>query len=108
MLEDIINPDHVVEIRKASNTKYDFYAKDKTHLCGIQFQDGARGEVGVNGTTVDGLLITYVDHLMGWQTTELACDHNTKIIELLEQAVEECHLRRVDRAARGVSGQAKP
>jgi len=108
MSEHIIKPDHVVEIRKTSNTKYDFYTSDKTHLFGIQFQDGARGETGVNGITVDGLFIACIDHLMSWQSTDLACEHNTRIIALLEQAVEECHLRHVDRAARGVSGQAKP
>ena len=62
----------------------------------------------INGITVDDLFAACIDHLKGWQATELACGYNTKIIALLEQALHECNLRHAERAGRGVTGTSKP
>ena len=97
-----------IRLLKVSNSIYEFDLMNSEPLCKLQFQKGPRAEVGINGITVDDLFAACIDHLKGWQATELACGYNTKIIALLEQALHECNLRHAERAGRGVTGTSKP
>jgi hypothetical protein len=96
-----------VNIVVGESTSYVFTNALDAPLGQINFQDGARGDVGTNGITVDDLLSVCIHQLEGWQKTALATDHNNVIISYLKQALHYCNLRHEDRLRRGVSGTDK-
>jgi len=109
----ILNKNHMtsdkVSVYRVTDNVYAFQVDNPNlNLPDVRFQRGARGEVGVNGVTVDDLFVVCIDYLKGWQDTDtLANDHTANVITHLEQALHYCNLRHADRIARGVSGTYK-
>lgn len=70
----------------------------------ILFQNGAIGEVGVNGVTHEALLAILIDRLEAFQKGPYACTENAIALDFLRGALFALHSRTRKRQARGVEG----
>jgi hypothetical protein len=70
----------------------------------VLFQNGAIGEVGVNGLTHETLLAIMIDRLRSFQAGPYANKHNQTALEHLEMALDELHARTRERIAQGIEG----
>lgn len=70
----------------------------------ILFQNGAIGEVGVNGVTHEALLAILIDRLEAFQKGPYACTENATALDFLRGALFALHSRTRKRQARGVEG----
>jgi len=73
----------------------------------IHFQNGAIGEVGVNGITHEALLAIIADRLRAFQSGPYACRENAVALTKIEEAQHWLHHRTRAREARGVEGTMK-
>jgi len=74
----------------------------------IHFQQGPRGEVGINGVTNEQLLAVVIDRLEGFQTSRFACFENANALEHARKALDYLNRRTRARLARGVEGTNIP
>jgi hypothetical protein len=72
--------------------------------CGIVFQNGPIGEVGVNGVTHEALLAIVIDRMRSFQAGPYACRENAIALTKLEEAQMWLLQRTRARMARGVEG----
>ncbi len=70
----------------------------------ILFQNGAIGEVGVNGITHEALLAILIDRLEGFQNGPYKSAYNADALYHLEAALYVLHRRTRDRMAQGIEG----
>lgn len=75
-----------------------------TISCELLFQNGAIGQVGVNGITHEVLLAILIDRLQAFQAGPYRCEENERALFSLEQAQHWLHARTKSRTARGVEG----
>ena len=75
--------------------------------CHISFQNGAIGEVGVNGITNEALLAVVADRLRCFQTGPYSCRENALALTKIEEAMQWLHHRTRVRMQRGVEGTMK-
>lgn len=68
------------------------------------FQNGAIGDVGVNGITHEALLAVLVDRLEGFQAGPYASGYNASALVHLKIAQEALNRRTRDRMAQGIEG----
>ena len=71
----------------------------------IDFQKGPLGEVPPNGLSVESLLASCEDRLVGFQSGEFACRENAIALTKLQEAMMWLQKRTRDRMARGVEGK---
>lgn len=74
----------------------------------IKFQEGAIGDVGVNGAHVEDVIDVLVEKLQGFNQGELRCRETSLAITALEEAGLWCLKRRMNRLAQGVEGTMQP
>jgi hypothetical protein len=90
----------------------DVYNKDRKserrEYIDITFQEGAIGDVGVNGAHVEDVIDVLVERLRDLNTGELACRETSLAITHLEEAGLWCLKRRMNRLAQGVEGTMSP
>lgn len=72
--------------------------------CVLLFQNGAIGEVGVNGITHEALLAVLIDRLKGFQAGQYACRENALALTKLEEALFWLNERTRARMDRNVEG----
>lgn len=70
----------------------------------ILFQNGAIGEVGVNGLTHEAVLAIIVDRLRAFQAGPYACRENALALTKIEEAQHWLAARTQARMVRGVEG----
>lgn len=70
----------------------------------ILFQNGAIGEVGVNGITHEALLAILIDRLESFQTGPYKSNYNADALYHLQAALYVLHRRTRDRMAQGIEG----
>lgn len=70
----------------------------------LQFQDGVRSRVGVNGCQIEDVIDVLIERLEGFQTSILCCLENKYTIERLKEARMWQQERRRLRAEQGVEG----
>jgi len=70
----------------------------------VLFQNGAIGDVGVNGVTQEVLLSIVADRLRSFQAGPYACPENALALSHVESAQAALHSRTKARVARGVEG----
>lgn len=70
----------------------------------ISFQNGAIGEVGVNGISNEALLAIVEHGLHVFQSGDYACRENALALTKVQEAMMWLHKRTRDRVARGVEG----
>lgn len=68
------------------------------------FQNGAIGEVGVNGITHEALIAILIDRLRAFQSGPYHSQYNQEALEGLETAKKALHRRTLERMQRGVEG----
>jgi len=78
--------------------------RDKRTAVLVLFQNGAIGEVGVNGVTHEALLAIVADRLECFQQGPFACDENAEALHYIREAQAALHLRTAARAAAGIEG----
>jgi hypothetical protein len=99
---------HLVSINKGSNVIkkaghfYEVLVGPK--VVEVIFQHGPIHEEGVNGLTNEALLAILI-HRTECINDQVACEKNTKAIELMKETKELFEQRIAERQARGVSGQ---
>ena len=71
----------------------------------IQFQNGAIGEVGVNGVTQEVLLAIVIDRLRSFQAGPFSSRENALALTKCEEALHWLQQRPLDRMRRGVEGK---
>ena len=71
----------------------------------IQFQNGAIGEVGVNGVTQEVLLAIVIDRLRSFQAGPFSSRENALALTKCEEALHWLQQRTLDRMRRGVEGK---
>ena len=70
----------------------------------IHFQNGAIGEVGLDGFSNESLLAIVEDRLKGFQSGKFACRENALALTHLQEAMHWLHHRTNERMQRGVEG----
>lgn len=70
----------------------------------ILFQNGAIGEVGLNGITHEALLAILIDRLESFQTGPYKSNYNADALYHLQAAMDVLHRRTRDRMAQGIEG----
>lgn len=70
----------------------------------IIFQNGAIGEVGLNGITPEALLAILIDRLESFQTGPYKSNYNADALYHLQAAMDALHRRTRDRMAQGIEG----
>jgi hypothetical protein len=85
----------------------DFFT-DQPGYIQIKFQSGPIPEVGVNGTTIEDVLLGLAGRLRQLQSSDLPCPENNLAITFIEQAVTELKRRTERRIAQGVEGTMEP
>lgn len=70
----------------------------------IEFQNGAIGEVGVNGISQEALLAILEDRLAGFQGGKFACQENETALIYIRAAQAILAARTTKRLERGVEG----
>jgi len=73
----------------------------------VSFQDGAIGDVGVNGCHNEDLLAIVLDRLQSFQSGDFKCRENALAITKIEEALHWLDHRTKDRERRGVEGTLK-
>lgn len=68
------------------------------------FQNGAIGDVGVNGITHEALLAILIDRLESFQTGPYKSNYNADALYHLQAAMHVLHRRTRDRMAQGIEG----
>ena len=68
------------------------------------FQNGAIGEVGLNGITPEALLAILIDRLESFQTGPYKSNYNADALYHLQAAMDALHRRTRDRMAQGIEG----
>ncbi len=104
------------DVRGAGNASHKYYISRKEETKGglfsefglISFQEGAIGEVGVNGCHNEDLLAIVIDRLQGFQDSPFKCRENALAITKLEEALHWLNHRTRERERRGVEGTSKP
>lgn len=74
----------------------------------LAFQNGAIGEVGVNGITHEVLLAILIDRLRSFEAGPYACRENAIALTKMEESLMWLHKRTMGRMKRGVEGTHKP
>lgn len=70
----------------------------------IQFQSGSVRDSGVNGVTLEDLIIIVIERLCWFQQSEFQCDQNAKAIGFLESALHALEERTKSRREQGIEG----
>lgn len=70
----------------------------------ISFQNGPVKEFGVNGISVESLLVIVIDRLKGFQSGEFKSRDNACALTHFEEGLMWLQKRTCDRLARGVEG----
>jgi hypothetical protein len=70
----------------------------------LKFQNGAIGEVGINGITQEILLAVCIDRLRSFQAGKFACRENAIALTKIQEALMWLQARTRAREARGVEG----
>lgn len=70
----------------------------------LAFQNGAIGEVGVNGITHEALIAVLIDRLQGFQRGPYVCRENALALTKLEETLHWLNHRTRLRVERGVEG----
>lgn len=73
---------------------------------GINFQNGAIKENGVNGIQQEELLAIVIDRLECFQAGDFACEANQVALDHARKALEALESRTRDRQKRGVEGKS--
>ncbi len=87
---------------------YDIIRPDDSKVAIISFQDGTLPDVGINGVTLESLIVVCIDQLQQFQEGPFKSRENACAITKLEEAQMWLEKRTRDRGARGVEGQHKP
>jgi hypothetical protein len=74
----------------------------------IKFQKGPVKECGVNGLTIESLLVICLDRLMSFQSGPFPDDNNMGAIMSLTDALKYLNNRTADRISREVEGRTAP
>lgn len=70
----------------------------------IQFQRGPVLENGINGVSIEALLVVVEDRLRYFQLGDYACTENANALADVQSALRHLHNRTKDRIVRGVEG----
>jgi len=96
---------------KALNS-IDIYSVEKSSpkdmICKIRFQTGTIQELGVNGVSIEDLIVICIDRLESFQAGPLGNRENQMAITKLEEALMWLNKRTADRKMRAVEGTYRP
>ena len=80
------------------------YEQVPDSCCEIHFQNGAIGEIGVNGISNEALLAIVEDRLVAFQAGTFSCRENAIALTHIQDAINWLHRRTRERMDRGVEG----
>lgn len=83
---------------------FDVKDKDGNFLAGVNFQEGAIKEYGVNGVMNEDLIAMIICRLEHFNQSEFSCRENSMAITKLEEALLWLRKRTMGREQRGVEG----
>lgn len=81
---------------------------DDALLTRIHFQEGPIGEVGINGVTMEALLVVIGHRLQCFQAGGHRCTENEQALHHVREALGFLHARTVHRMKAGVEGTSNP
>lgn len=84
--------------------EYEILGKNRLILAKIEFQKGTIKEAGVNGVTIEDLLLICKHRLEEFQKGEFKCTENCLAIEGIKDALKYLNYRTQDRQKRNVEG----
>lgn len=71
----------------------------------IKFQNGVESETGINGVTMESLLVIIADRLKAFQNSKFACGENEQALMNVTDALDILNHRTRKRIERGVEGK---